>query len=686
MSTSLTTTSTSMQRQSSHSSSILLGEDLNHPRSPSKRRPSLILTSAETEEPQGLAIGIDMGDVSMPVPSPMMRRSFSAGSTSPMNSPVSSYFSTSPANTPPLGAMPSPLLSADSPIFGSSVGMDCSASSSPRLASITGFASGLVRRASSNNLKTDLPTAIKSPLLPPSPTLPGPPLSPSLGGFSGLTSARGASFASAARDKEREKEKESRERELKKKNERYHSRMFSWAARPDDPLFAKKAQGAKLARIGKGSAPVTHSRPRWTRRIVFLALLAALVYTLSGLGRYFFGRDGSGHPSTRVTTRSWLDSPAHWWRRSEAEPPGPSASARDEQPATLVVPSAYARAPPQRNEHDQKETQEHVHASAFAARDARKPHNVHVAAPQVEFVDHSAKPPPITHSDAHERDTLVMYRILGNDLPPRHSPGQTLRNLRFLLEHESDFSVLPPLGPHGVHHASMYGSGSQAKRAHSRLGGLRVDKYYVLNRIADPELTSAIIGLLHLFSVPDANILTIPFDWNEYQKRDFRWDGGVDNAHGWDIGDGHAAHAHGHQWSKADGHVQIPSDLAKLLEEADGDEARGESHETAVEKLRRSDVLGRLRAIDFTYHEKNLYAMNNVRGRVRRLAQHEPLILISLCRTEVATLLCITVGRCRARGGSSLSTATRSSPRRRCTRSSVLSRSPEKDPPPRATW
>lgn len=265
------------------------------------------------------------------------------------------------------------------------------------------------------------------------------------------------------------------------------------------------------------------------------------------------------------------------------------------------------------------EEEEHAHSAAFAARDARKPHNVFVAEPQVEFVDHHAEVPPITHSDAQERDTLVLYRILGNDLPPRHAPGQTLRNLRFLLEHESDFSILPPLGPHGVHHAHMYGSGSQAKLAHSQDSGLRVEKYYVLNRIAEPEHLGAIIGLLHLYSVPDSHILTIPFDWNEYQRRDFRWDGGVDNAHGWDIGDGRAPHAKGSQWTKNDSHVQIPSDLSKLLEEADGDEARGESHESTLEKLRRSDILGRLRALDFIYHEKNLYAMNNVSLRAWRL-------------------------------------------------------------------
>lgn len=33
-------------------------------------------------------------------------------------------------------------------------------------------------------------------------------------------------------------------------------------------------------------------------------------------------------------------------------------------------------------------------------------------------------------------------------------------------------------------------------------------------------------------------------------------------------------------------------------------------------KKRRFEAMGKLRAIDFTYHEKNLYAINNVRAAV----------------------------------------------------------------------
>jgi len=47
--------------------------------------------------------------------------------------------------------------------------------------------------------------------------------------------------------------------------------------------------------------------------------------------------------------------------------------------------------------------------------------------------------------------------------------------------------------------------------------------------------------------------------------------------------------------------------MADLLEEADSEEAKA-----LQAKHRKSHTLARLRALDFTYHEKNLYAMNNV--------------------------------------------------------------------------
>jgi hypothetical protein len=58
----------------------------------------------------------------------------------------------------------------------------------------------------------------------------------------------------------------------------------------------------------------------------------------------------------------------------------------------------------------------------------------------------------------------VLYRVLGNDLPPRHEIGQTLSNLRFMLDNEPELEAC--------------------------------EKRWVVNRIVDPEQEAAIIALL----------------------------------------------------------------------------------------------------------------------------------------------------------------------------------------------
>ncbi|BGP36614.1 hypothetical protein JCM10449v2_000515 [Rhodotorula kratochvilovae] len=604
--------SSTMERQVSRGSSILLGEDLHAGAdSAAKRRPSLILTSAPTDEPHGLAIGVDMGDGNLP--SPLLGSSFS-GSTSPLNSPAQPYFSTSPVNSPTFGAFPSPFLTAGSPTLGSGSTMMERAPSSPRLASFTDplgrLATGLVRRASSNSLNAELPTSIKPP---PSPTLSSAPsLSPSLGaGVSGPI--RRASFASAARDKEKEKEKEVQEREDKKRSAKYHSRGFSWATRPDDPRGG-------LAQRRKAQSGAGRSRRKRTLAVIALVVVGVLYFA------FFRSRETStpARPSRaavakRVTVGRRLQRSATGGRAfihpeviERKKPESKSWMAAPVRAAQRLFGNNAPSSPQGRLSEPRWTGKAQVRSTASKAVETDKEakrRNVFVARPHVEFVDHKALPPPVEHGDHPERDTLVLYRILGNDLPPRHSPGQTLRNLRFLLQHESDFSVLPPLGPHGVHHSHLYGSGGHAKSAHTQMGGLRVDKYFVLNRIAEPEMVSAIIGLLHLYSVPDSRILTIPFDWNEYQRREFRWDGGVDNAKGWGLGDGSGDVANTPQkWHRAD-----VEELSTLLEEADGDEAR--ARDELQTRRRKSETLGRLRALDFVYHEKNLYAMNNNGGR-----------------------------------------------------------------------
>ncbi len=107
-------------------------------------------------------------------------------------------------------------------------------------------------------------------------------------------------------------------------------------------------------------------------------------------------------------------------------------------------------------------------------------------------------PPPIVDRAAlaaryrrsslsREPDTFVLYRIVGNDLPPRHASGQSLENLRFILEHEP---VLPGC-----------------------------EKRFVVNRIVDPEQESAILALLDRSGLP---YLHLPFDPEVY--RELAWD------------------------------------------------------------------------------------------------------------------------------------------------------------------
>ncbi|GAA5965491.1 hypothetical protein JCM3765_003304 [Sporobolomyces pararoseus] len=611
--------SSNMERSNSRSSSILLGEDLtNDPTT--KRRPSLILTSAPSEEPQGLAIGMDLDQLP---PSPRLRRSYPSSPAGSPKTPQTSFFSTSPIGSPVLGSFPSPFLGTGSPTLAPSPPMH-SAPSSPRLSSFTDplgrLATGLARKASNSSLNAELPTSISrssSPSrAPPSPTLSASPsLSPSLGtsSKSNGSAIRRTSFAAQAREKEKEKEREMKEREQKKREEKFrHTRGMSWSAKA-------------AAKQGSGGPRQWLSNPK--RALIAVALVIGLAY-FSCSGGSYRGGGGGGIQTDRPERRNTMIG-----RRLQRPLRGgggrafihPHVVSRPTPPSKswIGAPWRYVRSfvvsqPLQRTPIgvDTRSRQSSgIAAAPIDKEKSEKRRNVFVSAPNVKFVDHEALPPPVEHSDDPQRDTLVLYRILGNDLPPRHSPGQTLRNLRFLLQHESDFSVLPPLGPHALHHSHLYGSGTKAKQAHSQMGGLRVDKYFVLNRISEPEMVKAIIGLLHLYSVPDSRILVIPFDWSEYQTREFRWDGGVDRAFGWGIGSAPSWKPKfgEDKWRVVTTEEAIENEvqrMADLLEEADSDEAKA-----LQAKHRKSQTLARLRALDFTYHEKNLYAMNNNGGR-----------------------------------------------------------------------
>lgn len=82
-----------------------------------------------------------------------------------------------------------------------------------------------------------------------------------------------------------------------------------------------------------------------------------------------------------------------------------------------------------------------------------------------------------------ERDDFVLYRIIGNDLPPRHEVGQARRNLAFILEHEPN---LPGC-----------------------------EKRFVVNRIVDDGEERRIVTLLEEAGVA---YVRIPFRWEEYAQ------------------------------------------------------------------------------------------------------------------------------------------------------------------------
>jgi hypothetical protein len=60
-------------------------------------------------------------------------------------------------------------------------------------------------------------------------------------------------------------------------------------------------------------------------------------------------------------------------------------------------------------------------------------------------------------------DRFCLYRIVGNDLVPRHAPGQSLANVRFILEHETELEGC--------------------------------EKHWILNRIVDPREEERLIEL-----------------------------------------------------------------------------------------------------------------------------------------------------------------------------------------------
>lgn len=83
-------------------------------------------------------------------------------------------------------------------------------------------------------------------------------------------------------------------------------------------------------------------------------------------------------------------------------------------------------------------------------------------------------------------DSFALFRIIGNDLPPRHQSGQTQQNLRFILDHEP---TLPGC-----------------------------TKHWIVNRIVDTATHAEVVGLLE---ERGASYWDIPFNLSEYRKIPF---------------------------------------------------------------------------------------------------------------------------------------------------------------------
>jgi hypothetical protein len=86
-----------------------------------------------------------------------------------------------------------------------------------------------------------------------------------------------------------------------------------------------------------------------------------------------------------------------------------------------------------------------------------------------------------------EPDTFVLYRVIGNDLFPRHRLGQSRENVAWILEHEPDL--------------------------------VDCDKRWVVNRIVNPGEEAAVLRMLEEANAP---YLHIPFRWDEYRAAS--WD------------------------------------------------------------------------------------------------------------------------------------------------------------------
>lgn len=87
----------------------------------------------------------------------------------------------------------------------------------------------------------------------------------------------------------------------------------------------------------------------------------------------------------------------------------------------------------------------------------------------------------MAHNDFHKPHMFSIFRIIGNDLPPRDFPGSRIRVLKFLLENETNFE--------GVH------------------------KSWIVNCIHDLDVQTEILDLLQKHK---AHHIVLPFNHQDY--------------------------------------------------------------------------------------------------------------------------------------------------------------------------
>jgi hypothetical protein len=111
------------------------------------------------------------------------------------------------------------------------------------------------------------------------------------------------------------------------------------------------------------------------------------------------------------------------------------------------------------------------------------PPNLHAAIQRITVDEDVLRAPYAASALAKRVDDFVLYRIIGNDLPPRHEVGQSLRSLEFILENEPSFAACT--------------------------------KKFVVNRVLDPESEGRIIATLEHHGL---DYVHIPFDGAAYAQ------------------------------------------------------------------------------------------------------------------------------------------------------------------------